>query len=296
MVPALASGMSISLGQPGACSGGWQSPSPQPKPRAVWQVCGGRTPIWAFYFRVAFSQYLRGTWEVRVHLLGRAPLGVSGLGVSSRLLCSSWWWWFSRSVMSESCDPMDCSPPGSSVHGILQARTLGWVASSFSRRPSRPRNRTGLSRIAGRFFTDWAGASGKSSWPSPPLGDPGGPGRTGRRMGPAALQAACFGQRVSAPPGPRLRGAGNGPGRCLLGEVQQVGARLDRGRAAAWSLTGLGSWGFYTTRSPHSRDARLGAHFILEERTFGGGRGRKREACGAARRPLPALAALQGRG
>ena len=31
------------------------------------------------------------------------------------------------------CDPMDCSPPGSSVHGILQARTLEWVAISFPR-------------------------------------------------------------------------------------------------------------------------------------------------------------------
>ena len=43
-----------------------------------------------------------------------------------------WWWWFSYEV-SNSCDPMDCSPPGSSVHGILQARILGWVAISFSR-------------------------------------------------------------------------------------------------------------------------------------------------------------------
>ena len=33
------------------------------------------------------------------------------------------------------CDPMDCSPPGSSVHGILQARMLEWVAISFSRGP-----------------------------------------------------------------------------------------------------------------------------------------------------------------
>ena len=31
------------------------------------------------------------------------------------------------------CDPMDCSPPGSFVHGILQARILEWVAISFSR-------------------------------------------------------------------------------------------------------------------------------------------------------------------
>ena len=33
--------------------------------------------------------------------------------------------WFTHSVMSDSCDPMDCSPPGSSVHGIFQARILG---------------------------------------------------------------------------------------------------------------------------------------------------------------------------
>ena len=35
-----------------------------------------------------------------------------------------WWWWFSHSVVPNSCDPMDYSPPGSSVHGILQARML----------------------------------------------------------------------------------------------------------------------------------------------------------------------------
>ena len=40
------------------------------------------------------------------------------------------------------CDPMDCSLPGSSVHGILQARILEWVAISFSRGSSRPRDRT----------------------------------------------------------------------------------------------------------------------------------------------------------
>ena len=68
--------------------------------------------------------------------------------------------------MSDSCDPMDCIPPGSSVHGILQARILEWVAISFSRGSSRPRNssqdfsrsrnQTQVSCIAGRFSTDWA--------------------------------------------------------------------------------------------------------------------------------------------
>ena len=50
------------------------------------------------------------------------------------------------------CDPMDCSPPGSSVPGILQASILEWVAFPFSRGSSRPRDRTRVSRIAGRGF------------------------------------------------------------------------------------------------------------------------------------------------
>ena len=51
------------------------------------------------------------------------------------------------------CDPMDCSPPGSSVHGILQARILEWVAFPFSRGSSQPRDETQVSCIAGGFFT-----------------------------------------------------------------------------------------------------------------------------------------------
>ena len=54
------------------------------------------------------------------------------------------------------CDPMDCSPPGSSIRGIFQARILEWVAISFSRRSSQPRNQTRVSCISGRFFTNWA--------------------------------------------------------------------------------------------------------------------------------------------
>ena len=51
------------------------------------------------------------------------------------------------------CNPMDCSPPGSSVHGISQARILEWVAISFSRESSQPRNQTHVSCLADRFFT-----------------------------------------------------------------------------------------------------------------------------------------------
>ena len=49
-----------------------------------------------------------------------------------------------------------CSPPGSSVHGVLQARILEWTAISFSRGSSRPRNQTRVSCIVGGFFTNWA--------------------------------------------------------------------------------------------------------------------------------------------
>ena len=54
------------------------------------------------------------------------------------------------------CDLMDCSPPGSSVYGILQARILEWVAISFSRGSSQPRDWTQVSCIAGRCFNLWA--------------------------------------------------------------------------------------------------------------------------------------------
>ena len=58
------------------------------------------------------------------------------------------------------CDPMDSSPPGSSVHGIFQAWILEWVAISFSRGSSWPRDWTQVSRIAGRCFTIWATREG----------------------------------------------------------------------------------------------------------------------------------------
>ena len=50
-------------------------------------------------------------------------------------------------------DPVNCSPPDSSVHGILQARILEWVAISFSRVSSQPRDRILISCLASRFFT-----------------------------------------------------------------------------------------------------------------------------------------------
>ena len=72
-----------------------------------------------------------------------------------------------ESEVAQSCptlwDPMGCRgshgtpcPPGSSVHGILQARILEWVAISFSMGSSWPRDWTQVSHIAGRCFNLWA--------------------------------------------------------------------------------------------------------------------------------------------
>ena len=68
-----------------------------------------------------------------------------------------------KKVKSLSCvqlfDPVDCSPPGSSIHGILQTRILEWVAISisFSRGSFQPRDQSQVSRTAGRLFTVWSG-------------------------------------------------------------------------------------------------------------------------------------------
>ena len=62
----------------------------------------------------------------------------------------------SCSAVSASLRPRDCSPPGSSLHGILQARKLEWVAIPFSRWSSPPRDWTQISCTWSRFFTIWA--------------------------------------------------------------------------------------------------------------------------------------------
>ena len=69
-------------------------------------------------------------------------------------------WLKVKVLVPQSCpilwDPTDSSQPESSVHGILQARILEWVAISFSRGSSRFRDWTWVFCIAGRFFTIWA--------------------------------------------------------------------------------------------------------------------------------------------
>ena len=85
----------------------------------------------------------RGAWRAAVHGAAKSQT-----------------WLKKESEVAQSCptlcDPVDCSLPGSSLHGILQARILEWIAISFSRGSSRPRDRTPVSRIAGRRFNLWA--------------------------------------------------------------------------------------------------------------------------------------------
>ena len=67
------------------------------------------------------------------------------------------WYLKSQSEVAQSCptlcNPVGCSLPDSSIHGIFQTRILEWVAISFSRGSSRPRDQTRVSSIAGRRFT-----------------------------------------------------------------------------------------------------------------------------------------------
>ena len=62
------------------------------------------------------------------------------------------------------CSPMDYSLPGSSLHGILQASILEWLAVSSSRGSSQPRDQTQVSCIAGGFFTVWATREAQEYW------------------------------------------------------------------------------------------------------------------------------------
>ena len=135
----------------------------RPVPGETNQLCNpavgspGRTPCWELPY-ASGTHISQVVGQLLSHLM--SAWKAQGEGV---------WWVLAKqaiptksgacvscSVMSN-CPhlPMDCSPPGSSVHGILWARTLEWVAIPFSRGSSQSRDQTWVSCIAGRFFTDW---------------------------------------------------------------------------------------------------------------------------------------------
>ena len=114
---------------------------------------------------MVFRQY-SGLFRSLTRKLGflRGPRGFWGVWEFSVLewlsllleALKTWKWKLIALLCLTLCDPMDGSPPGSSVHGILQARILEWVTIFFSKGSSWPRDWTQVSCIAVRFFTLWA--------------------------------------------------------------------------------------------------------------------------------------------
>ena len=124
----------------------------------------GSSPwVWAsisYSFQSHHSPRISCKWCAQ-YMLTRGSWGVLSLFVLLICICQlSFFFFFSKVSVAKSCptlcDCMDCSLPGSSVHGISQARLLEWVAIYFSRGSSQPRDRTWVSCVAGRFFTIWA--------------------------------------------------------------------------------------------------------------------------------------------
>ena len=111
-------------------------------------------------------KHWHGSSEERCNSAGRSCQGETG----QKRQCSGWFWKV-RVKVAQSC-PTLCYPMDYTVHGILQARILEWVAFPFTRRSSQPRDRTQVSHIAGGFFTSWvtreatseAGSEGVSLW------------------------------------------------------------------------------------------------------------------------------------
>ena len=97
-------------------------------------------------------------WALLVWSLGFQESNTKGS--TEKIWDSPWPFWgpYAMKVkvkVTQSC-PTLCDSTDYTVHGILQARILGWVVFSFSRGSSQPRNQTGVSCIAGEFFTNWA--------------------------------------------------------------------------------------------------------------------------------------------
>ena len=96
-----------------------------------------------------FGQYLSSYRDV----VGNKIIQVCFVPLESILQCEETMLVGVAQSYSTLCNPVDYSLSGSSVHGILQARILEWVAIAFSRESCRPRDQTQVSCIAGGFFT-----------------------------------------------------------------------------------------------------------------------------------------------
>ena len=107
---------------------------------------GKKSPIWFFLFLNLITSTKKTKWAQELLCLPKAFI------ISCAVLCSAQ----SLQSCTTLCNPMDCSPQGSSVHGILQARILEWVVMPSSSGSPWFGARTWVSCIAGGFFTHWA--------------------------------------------------------------------------------------------------------------------------------------------
>ena len=94
-------------------------------------------------------------WSTGSMLVAHGLSCLKACGIGTHVSCIAKWNEVAQSYPTP-CDPMDCSLPDSSVHGIFQARVLEWVTISFSRGSSQPRDWTRVSSTTGRRFTVWA--------------------------------------------------------------------------------------------------------------------------------------------
>ena len=121
-------------------------------------------PVWIYFYVIRRHYCFENSVCFTLRFSANVISDVASLPVA---MFSTLWKWSEVKVSQlcpTLCDPMDCSLPGFSVRGILQARTLEWVAMPFSRGSSWPRDQTQVSRIAGRFFTVWATWEAPSLW------------------------------------------------------------------------------------------------------------------------------------
>ena len=93
-----------------------------------------------------------------------------------------------------------CDPMVYTVHGILQARMLEWVAVPFSRGSSQPRDQTQVSCITGRFFTSWATREAQEYWSGQPIPSPADLPTPGIKLGSPALHVDSLPTELSGKP------------------------------------------------------------------------------------------------
>ena len=124
--------------------------------------------VWYFVFAALGTNSKGNNWKNRI-IIQTSPM--TGYGPVAVLLFLTpeqnlWFWCMRARRVSQSCptlcNPMDCSPPGSSAHGISKARILEWVAMPSSRGSSQSRDRTHISCIGRWVLYPWA--TRKCSW------------------------------------------------------------------------------------------------------------------------------------